>query len=102
MKEYNEYINLRLYSLDQALGIIDCLLDNGYSYRNYSEEGTVRETVKKDITRSFKGKLPSKKWFLIYYVEIDNEVRDFVITTKTVNIVDVRLDKIKRIQDGLQ
>ena len=101
MKAINEFINLRLYSLDQALGMIDCLFDNGYSYRNYSEESSVRATVKKDITMSFTGKPISKKWYEVYFVEIDNEIRDFVIYTKSINIIDARRDKIKRIQKEL-
>lgn len=102
MKAINEFITLRLYSKEQALGIIDCLFDNGYSYRFYSEEKTVRERVKKDITKSFTNKQISKKTFLIFYLEIDNEIRDFVITTKNVDIIDIRKDKIKKIKDGLR
>jgi hypothetical protein len=101
MKEYNEYINLRLYSLDQALGIIDCLFDNNYTYRNYSEEETIRERVKKDIIKSFTGKPISKKWYTIFYIEMDNEIRDFVITTKVVDIIDIRTDKIIKLKKGI-
>ncbi len=102
MKSENEYINLRLHSLSQALGIIDCLFDNGYSYRNYSEENTIRDIVRKDITRAFKSNSKSKKWYVVYFIEIDNELRDFVITTKNVDIIDVRKDKIKKIKNGLR
>jgi len=102
MKEINEFINLRLHSLNQALTVIDCLFDNGYSYRNYSEEKSIRDTVRKDINRMFKGKPNSKKWYQIYFVEIDNEIKDFVICTKNIDIVDVRKDKLKKIKNGLQ
>lgn len=101
MKEINEFINLRLHSLNQALGVIDCLFDNGYSYRNYSEEKSIRDTVRKDIDRMFKGKSNSKKWYQIYFVEIDNEIKDFVICIKNIDIIEDRKDKIKKIQKEL-
>lgn len=103
MKQCNEYINLRLHTLDQALGIIDCLFDNGYRYRNYSEEETIRETVKFDIKKMFgvKSKAEKLKYYVVFYVEIDNEIKDFVITTKNVDIVDMRADKIKKIKNEL-
>jgi hypothetical protein len=103
MKSENEFINLRLYSLDQALGIIDCLFDNGYSYRNYSQEKSIREKVRQDITNVFgvKDRAEKMKFYVVFYIEIDNEIKDFVITTKNIDIVDARGDKIKKIINEL-
>ena len=101
MKASNEFITLRLYSLDQALGIIDCLFDNGYKYRNYSEENSIRDIIRKDITRTFKSKPSSKKWFEIFNIEIDNEIKDFIIIVKIIDIVDARIEKIKKIKNEL-
>ena len=101
MKPSNEYINLRLYSLNQALGIIDCLFDNQYTYRNYSQEETIRETVRKDIKKTFTNKPTNKKRFLVFYIEIDNDIKDFVIITKNIDIIDIRMDKIKKIKNEL-
>ncbi len=98
MKASNEFINLRLYSLGQAINMIDCLFDNGYRYKNYSQEDTIRDTVKKDINRMFTGKPVAEKWYYVFYVEIDNEMKDFVVVTKNITIIDARADKIKQIQ----
>lgn len=97
MRQENEFINLRLYSLDQALNVMECLFDNGYSYKNYSEEKAIREKVKMEITSLFgvKDRAEKMKYYVIYTIEIDNEIKDFVIATKTVDIIDARSEKIK-------
>ena len=98
MKELNEHIDLKLYSMDQSLGIINCLFDNGYSY--YNERNTI-ETLKKDIIDAFTSESTNKNWFLIYFVRIDYLTKEFIIYTKTINIINIRKDKIKQIQKKL-
>ena len=101
MKADNEFITLRLHSVEQALSMVDCLFDNGYNYIHYNNEKSIKKTIKKDITTSFTNKPNSKKWFLTYYIEIDNEIKEFLIISKTIDIIDMRKEKIQTIKNKL-
>ena len=90
MKTENEYINLRLHSSEQSIGIMDCLYDNGYRSRNLEDSDGFHE----DIIKVF-----NKKHIRdAYFIEIDNEIREYSIYHKKLTLLDIRKDKIKQIQ----
>jgi hypothetical protein len=93
MKASNEFIILRLYSSEQANNIMDCLYDNGYRSRNLEDSDGFHE----DIIKIFNKKHIKDA----YFIEIDNEIREYSIFHKKLTFLDIRKDKIKKIKDGL-
>lgn len=99
MKKSNEFITLRLYSVEQALGLVNCLFDNGYLYRN--NVTLTYDILQKDIIKIFNYKSKKKDCYDIYLIEIDNEIKEYGIICKSVDILDARKYKISAIKNKI-
>lgn len=93
MKSINEFITLKLYSGEQAITMMDCLYDNGYRSRNLEDSDGYRE----DLIKVFNKKHIRDG----YFIEIDNEIKEYSIFHKELSFLDIRKDKIKKINKDL-
>ena len=96
MKQSNEYIRLRLYTIEESLGILDCLFNNGYTHE---DNGDV-ESIKKDMINAF-NQPNSNKYHHIYFIEIDNEIREYKVYSKILDKLGIRSEKLKKIMNNL-
>jgi hypothetical protein len=96
MKQSNEYIKLRLYTIEEAIGILDCLFNNGYT----CIENIDIEIIKKNMINAF-NQPNGNKYHYVYFIEIDNEIREYKVHSKILDKLGIRSEKLKKIMNNL-
>lgn len=83
---------LKLHNLKDTLGLLDTLNDNGYTYFY----GEAYDVVRNDVLTMFDKEWGPKGTYVMYWVEINPELKTFGLHSKFVDIIYLRGEKLRQ------
>jgi len=86
-------IELRLYDLDDTIGLLETLYKNDYVSSDFQDY----ESIKKDVIRQVGTKQTSKKYYILYFIKINPVNETFSVFTKCADINYLRSEKLKQL-----